>query len=148
MALCSVHARMRTQSRCTPHSPCCTPRRASKLPSTQSTSKLCMIYVTRSTPRKLSSAGQYLGAVCLGLRVHLREIRYSTGPTLNTYSALIQNFYSQETAPYPAVHLALNTGTDQGEEPGVKAYVRCQKYNLDRYPTFLANKIKLALQSV
>ncbi|KAF8622085.1 hypothetical protein AX15_007229 [Amanita polypyramis BW_CC] len=48
---------------------------------------------------------------------------YSTGPTLNTYSALIQNFYSQETAPYPAVHLALNTGTEQSEEPGVKAYV-------------------------
>jgi len=36
---------------------------------------------------------------------------------------LIQNFYSQETAPYPAVHLALNTATEQGEEPGVKAYV-------------------------
>lgn len=48
---------------------------------------------------------------------------YSTGSSLNTYSALIQNFYSQETAPYPAVHLALNTGTEQGEEPSVKAYV-------------------------
>jgi len=48
---------------------------------------------------------------------------YSTGSTLNTFSALIQNFYSQETAPYPAVHLALNTGTEQGEEPSVKAYI-------------------------
>ena len=50
--------------------------------------------------------------------------RYSTGSNLNTYSALIQNFYSQETAPYPAIHIALNTGTQVGEEAGVKAYVR------------------------
>ncbi len=54
-----------------------------------------------------------------------REIvRYSTGSSLNTYSSLIQSFYSQETAPYPSVHLALNTGTEQEEEPGVKAYIR------------------------
>ncbi|KAN0115971.1 JAB1/Mov34/MPN/PAD-1 ubiquitin protease domain containing protein [Russula decolorans] len=48
---------------------------------------------------------------------------YSTGSNLNTYSALIQNFYSQETAPYPALHITLNTGTELGEEAGVKAYV-------------------------
>ncbi|KAI0050555.1 Mov34-domain-containing protein [Auriscalpium vulgare] len=48
---------------------------------------------------------------------------YSTGSNLNTYSALIQNFYSQETAPYPAIHIALNTGTVAGEQPGVKAYI-------------------------
>ncbi|KAI0291610.1 hypothetical protein B0F90DRAFT_1671480 [Multifurca ochricompacta] len=48
---------------------------------------------------------------------------YSTGSNLNTYSALIQNFYSQETAPYPAIHIALNTGTEAGEEAGVKAYI-------------------------
>ncbi|KAN0140340.1 JAB1/Mov34/MPN/PAD-1 ubiquitin protease domain containing protein [Lactarius tabidus] len=48
---------------------------------------------------------------------------YSTGSNLNTYSALIQNFYSQETAPYPAIHIALNTGTQVGEEAGVQAYV-------------------------
>jgi len=48
---------------------------------------------------------------------------YSTGSNLNTYSALIQNFYSQETAPYPAIHIALNTGTQVGEEAGVKAYI-------------------------
>ena len=51
--------------------------------------------------------------------------RYSTGSNLNTYSALIQNFYSQETAPHQAVHVALNTGVEEGEEAGVKAYVRC-----------------------
>lgn len=51
--------------------------------------------------------------------------RYSTGSNLNTYSALIQNFYSHETAPYPAIHIALNTGTVEGEEAGVKAYIRC-----------------------
>lgn len=50
--------------------------------------------------------------------------RYSTGSNLNTYSALIhQNFYSQETAPHPAVHVALNTGTEEGSEPGVKAFL-------------------------
>ncbi|KAI0940106.1 hypothetical protein AcW1_004916 [Taiwanofungus camphoratus] len=48
---------------------------------------------------------------------------YSTGSNLNTYSALIQNFYSQETAPHQAVHLALNTGGEEGEQAGVKAYV-------------------------
>lgn len=49
---------------------------------------------------------------------------YSTGSNLNTYSALIQNFYSQETAPHQAVHVALNTGVKEGEQAGVKAYVR------------------------
>ncbi|KAF5358991.1 hypothetical protein D9758_004839 [Tetrapyrgos nigripes] len=48
---------------------------------------------------------------------------YSTGSNLNTYSALIQNFYSQETAPYQAVHVALNTGVEEGEQAGVKGYV-------------------------
>lgn len=48
---------------------------------------------------------------------------YSTGSNLNTYSALIQNFYSQETAPHQAIHLAVNTGVEKGEQAGVKAYV-------------------------
>lgn len=48
---------------------------------------------------------------------------YSTGSNLNTYSALIQNFYSQETTPHQAVHITMNTGTQEGEEPGVKAYI-------------------------
>ncbi|TFY78025.1 hypothetical protein EWM64_g5986 [Hericium alpestre] len=48
---------------------------------------------------------------------------YATGTNLNTYSALIQNFYSQETAPHPAIHIALNTGTEEGQESGVKAYI-------------------------
>ncbi|KAF8213855.1 JAB1/Mov34/MPN/PAD-1 ubiquitin protease-domain-containing protein, partial [Mycena galopus ATCC 62051] len=48
---------------------------------------------------------------------------YSTGSNLNTYSALIQNFYSQETAPHQAIHVALNTGAEDGEEAGVQAYV-------------------------
>ena len=51
--------------------------------------------------------------------------RYSTGSNLNTYSALIQNFYSQETAPHQAIHLALNTGLEEGQQPGVQAYVGC-----------------------
>ncbi|KAG6910987.1 hypothetical protein DXG01_006041 [Tephrocybe rancida] len=48
---------------------------------------------------------------------------YSTGSNLNTYSALIQNFYTQETAPNQAVHLAINTGVEEGETAGVAAYV-------------------------
>ncbi|CAL1700420.1 unnamed protein product [Somion occarium] len=48
---------------------------------------------------------------------------YSTGSNLNTYSALIQNFYSQETAPHQAIHIAVNTGVEDGEQAGVKAYV-------------------------
>ncbi|KAF8238977.1 hypothetical protein L208DRAFT_1386813 [Tricholoma matsutake] len=45
---------------------------------------------------------------------------YSTGSNLNTYSALIQNFYSQETAPHHAVHVAVNTGVEEGEQASVK----------------------------
>jgi hypothetical protein len=56
-----------------------------------------------------------------------RYLRYSTGTDLNTYSALIQNFYSQETAPYQAVHVVLDTGVREGVKQGVKAYVRCAK---------------------
>ncbi|KAJ8518886.1 hypothetical protein ONZ45_g4115 [Pleurotus djamor] len=48
---------------------------------------------------------------------------YSTGSTLNTYSALIQNLYSQETAPYPAIHVALNTGVEPDSKPGVTAHI-------------------------
>ncbi|KAJ3547827.1 hypothetical protein NM688_g5360 [Phlebia brevispora] len=48
---------------------------------------------------------------------------YSTGSNLNTYSALIQNFYSQETAPHQAIHLALNTGTEEGQQAGIQAYI-------------------------
>ncbi|KAF8204759.1 hypothetical protein BJ912DRAFT_1018052 [Pholiota molesta] len=48
---------------------------------------------------------------------------YSTGSNLNTYSALIQNFYSQETAPHQAIHVSVNTGVEEGQEAGVKAYI-------------------------
>lgn len=44
---------------------------------------------------------------------------------LGTYSALIHNFYGQETAPYPAVHVSLDTGTEEGVGAGVRAYVGC-----------------------
>ena len=53
------------------------------------------------------------------------DCRYSTGSNINTYSALIQNFYSQETAPHQAIHLAVDTGVVEGERAGVRAYVRC-----------------------
>ena len=63
--------------------------------------------------------------IFLGLSISPYELRYSTGSNLNTYSALIQNFYSQETAPHQAIHLQLNTGTEEGQAAGVKTYVRC-----------------------
>jgi translation initiation factor 3 subunit F len=55
----------------------------------------------------------------------LKECRYSTGSNLNTYSALIQNFYSQETAPHPAILVSVNAGVEEGKEAGVTAYTRC-----------------------
>ncbi|KAH9938002.1 Mov34-domain-containing protein [Fomitopsis serialis] len=48
---------------------------------------------------------------------------YSTGSNLNTYSALIHNFYAQEAAPHQVVHLAVNTGIVEGEKAGIKAYI-------------------------
>ncbi|KAJ3992797.1 hypothetical protein F5050DRAFT_1786420, partial [Lentinula boryana] len=48
---------------------------------------------------------------------------YSAGSNLNTYSALIQNFYSQETAPHQAIHVFLDTGVEPGQPAGVKGYV-------------------------
>ncbi|KAJ7640631.1 hypothetical protein B0H17DRAFT_1216505 [Mycena rosella] len=46
-------------------------------------------------------------------RVNRRRPSYSTGLNLNTCSALIQNFYSQETAPHQAIHVALSTGAER-----------------------------------
>jgi len=34
--------------------------------------------------------------------------RYATAPTLNSFSALIHNFYTSESSPSPAVHLTLD----------------------------------------
>ncbi|CAA7260097.1 unnamed protein product [Cyclocybe aegerita] len=59
-------------------------------------------------------------------KVHPKEVIvgwYSTGSNLNTYSALIQNFYSQETVNHPAIHVSVNTGVEEGQEAGVKAYI-------------------------
>ncbi|KAJ3906129.1 hypothetical protein F5879DRAFT_987708 [Lentinula edodes] len=50
---------------------------------------------------------------------------YPTGSHLKTYPALIQNFYSQETAPYQAVHIPLDYGVEPGQLAGVKGYIRC-----------------------
>lgn len=57
--------------------------------------------------------------------------RYATSPTLNAYSALIQDFFTRECAPHPAVHLTIDTNLRSSEgasssanEPlGVRAYV-------------------------
>lgn len=50
--------------------------------------------------------------------------RYATSAELNPYSALIQNYFSAETAPFPAVHLTVDTAmTASGQGLGVKGYV-------------------------
>ena len=55
---------------------------------------------------------------------------YATGSSeggqagLGTFSALIQNFYEQETGSFPAVHVALDTSTEEGVGAGVRAYIR------------------------
>lgn len=61
---------------------------------------------------------------------------YATGSSegdqggLGTFSALIQNFYEQETTPFPAVHVALDTGTEEGVGAGVRAYVRSANFSI------------------
>ena len=49
--------------------------------------------------------------------------RYATSATINAYSALIHNYFGQETAPFPAVHLTVDTElTASGQGLGVKGY--------------------------
>ncbi|SGZ09138.1 BQ5605_C030g10845 [Microbotryum silenes-dioicae] len=47
-------------------------------------------------------------------KVNPREVVvgwYATHPTLNSFSALIHNFYGSESSPFPAVHLVLDPET-------------------------------------
>ncbi|BGO98132.1 Eukaryotic translation initiation factor 3 subunit F [Rhodotorula toruloides ATCC 204091] len=47
----------------------------------------------------------------LHLKVNPREVVvgwYATSPQLNSFSALIHNFYTSESAPHPAIHLTLD----------------------------------------
>lgn len=49
---------------------------------------------------------------------------YATSPNVNAYSALIQNYITTETAPYPAVHITVDTElTANGGGLGVKGWV-------------------------
>ena len=60
--------------------------------------------------------------LALHLRASPREVLvgwYATSSELNTFSALIQNFYGQQgdgTYPHPAVHLTVSTEPGQGVE--------------------------------
>ncbi|GAA5854841.1 hypothetical protein JCM8547_004090 [Rhodosporidiobolus lusitaniae] len=50
----------------------------------------------------------------LHLKVQPRETVvgwFATSPTLNSFSALIHNFYTSESSPFPAVHLTLDPST-------------------------------------
>lgn len=47
---------------------------------------------------------------------------YSTGAEINNFSALFQNYYSQQTAPHQAIHLTVDTG-EENTELGIKAYL-------------------------
>lgn len=61
------------------------------------------------------------------LRANPKEVLvgwYATSSELNTFSALIQNFYGQQgdgTFPYPAVHLTVST--EAGQPPESRAYI-------------------------
>jgi len=46
---------------------------------------------------------------------------YATGPNINMYTSLIQDFFSRETSPHQAVHLTVDT--EVRNDMGVKAYV-------------------------
>lgn len=61
--------------------------------------------------------------VCLG-KWATANFRYSTSPNVNSYSALIQDYFANETSPFPAVHITVDTSmTESGEGLGVKGYV-------------------------
>jgi translation initiation factor 3 subunit F len=54
-------------------------------------------------------------------------IRYATHPDINGYSALIQNYFTAETAPFPAVHLTVDTVIkEDGSGLGVKGWISQQ----------------------
>lgn len=61
------------------------------------------------------------------LRANPKEVLvgwYATSSELNTFSALIQNFYGQQgdgTYPHPAVHLTVST--EPGQAPEVRTYI-------------------------
>lgn len=58
--------------------------------------------------------------------------RYATSPTLNTNSALFQSYFSDETQPYPAIHLTVDPElTAEGKGLSVKGYV-CSLVGLNR----------------
>jgi len=65
--------------------------------------------------------------LALHLRANPREVLvgwYATSSELNTFSALIQNFYSQQgdgTFPHPAVHLTVQT--EPGKDIESRAYI-------------------------
>lgn len=99
-------------------------RQASRLRSTWNTIGRCMSSTTRSTPRRLLLAGTLPFFSRNKCQVASPISRYSTGSNLNTYSALIQNFYSQETAPHPAILVSVNSGVEEGQEAGVTAFIR------------------------
>ncbi len=48
--------------------------------------------------------------------------RYATGADLNSYSALIHDFYQKEVSSFPAVHLTMDTALTN-ERLGVKTYI-------------------------
>ncbi|KAF2635152.1 eukaryotic translation initiation factor 3 subunit EifCf [Massarina eburnea CBS 473.64] len=65
--------------------------------------------------------------LALHLRANPKEVLigwYATSSDLNTFSALIQNFYGQQgdgTFPHPAVHLTVST--EPGKEPESRTYI-------------------------
>lgn len=56
--------------------------------------------------------------------VTLTCCRYATHPKINNNSALIQNYFTNETSPFPAVHLTVDTELkEDGSGLGVKGWI-------------------------
>lgn len=87
--------------------------------------KSCFAVPHRESVEQVQVDMEYHKTMCdLHLRVNPDEIIvgwYATGPELNMYTSLIQDFYSRETAPHQAIHLTVDP--DVRSDMGVRAYV-------------------------
>ncbi|KAJ3891490.1 Mov34-domain-containing protein [Lentinula edodes] len=57
------------------------------------------------------------------VKVDSQEVIVGWWSHLTKYPALIQNFYSQETALYQAVHISLDSGVELGQPADVTGYI-------------------------
>ncbi|KAM0754155.1 eukaryotic translation initiation factor 3 subunit F [Meredithblackwellia eburnea MCA 4105] len=71
-------------------------------------------YATKGRGEVTVDMDHHKSLLDLHLKVNPKEVVvgwYATSPNLNSFSALIHNFYTSESAPSPAVHLTLDPTT-------------------------------------